>query len=154
MSVRVRFAPSPTGQVHIGNIRAAIFNWLFARHENGAFLLRIEDTDLERSTPEAIAALLEVMDWLQLDVDEEPLYQTSRREHHLEAAEALTRKLSRGPARALALTKKVLAQAPGLSAAEYLENERQGIIAASNEPDFRIGVEAFLKKEKPEFQQP
>ena len=68
------------------------------------------------------------------------------------AAEALTRELSRGPARALALTKKVLAQAPGLSTAEYLESERQGIIAASTEPDFRIGVEAFLKKEKPDFQ--
>ena len=65
--VRVRFAPSPTGQVHIGNIRAAIFNWLFARHEGGSFLLRVEDTDLERSTPQAIQALLEVMTWLGLD---------------------------------------------------------------------------------------
>ena len=69
MSVRVRFAPSPTGQVHIGNIRAAIFNWLFARHEKGTFLLRIEDTDLERSTPEAIKTLLEVMEWLGLDLE-------------------------------------------------------------------------------------
>ena len=76
MSVRVRFAPSPTGQVHIGNIRAAIFNWLFARHEGGTFLLRVEDTDLERSTPQAIQALLEVMQWLGLDYDEEIFYQT------------------------------------------------------------------------------
>ena len=52
--IRVRFAPSPTGKVHIGNIRAAIYNWLFARHTGGKFLLRVEDTDLERSTPEAI----------------------------------------------------------------------------------------------------
>ncbi|MBP5640241.1 MAG: glutamate--tRNA ligase [Victivallales bacterium] len=90
MSVRVRFAPSPTGQVHIGNIRAAIFNWLFARHEKGTFLLRIEDTDLERSTPEAIRTLLEVMDWLKLDFDEKPpLYQTSQVSKHLEAAEKL-----------------------------------------------------------------
>ena len=89
MSVRVRFAPSPTGQVHIGNIRAAIFNWLFARHEGGNFLLRIEDTDLQRSTPEAIAVLLEVMRWLELDFDEEPLYQSSQRQKHLEAAEKL-----------------------------------------------------------------
>ena len=90
MSVRVRFAPSPTGQVHIGNIRAAIFNWLFARHEKGEFLLRIEDTDLERSTPEAIATLLEVMEWLKLDFDEKPpLYQTSQVSKHLEAAERL-----------------------------------------------------------------
>ena len=89
MSVRVRFAPSPTGQVHIGNIRAAIFNWLFARHEKGVFLLRIEDTDIERSTPQAIATLLEVMEWLQLNFDEEPLYQTSQQDKHLAAAEKL-----------------------------------------------------------------
>lgn len=89
MTVRVRFAPSPTGQVHIGNIRSAIFNWLFARHEGGEFLLRVEDTDLERSTPEAIAALLEVMDWLRLDVDGETMYQTAQRHVHTAAAERL-----------------------------------------------------------------
>ena len=66
MSVRVRFAPSPTGQVHIGNIRVAIFNWLFARHHGGEFLLRVEDTDSERSTDEAIRAVLDAMDWLGL----------------------------------------------------------------------------------------
>ena len=89
MSVRVRFAPSPTGHVHIGNIRVAMFNWLFARHEDGKFLLRIEDTDRERSTPEAIRTLLDVMAWLGLDYDEEPLYQTSRRQAHLDAATSL-----------------------------------------------------------------
>ena len=90
MGIRVRFAPSPTGQVHIGNIRAAIFNWLFARHQHGQFLLRIEDTDLERSTPEAIKTLLDVMEWLGLDFDEKPpLYQTSQVQKHLEAAERL-----------------------------------------------------------------
>lgn len=89
MSVRVRFAPSPTGQVHIGNIRVAIFNWLFARHEGGKFLLRIEDTDRERSTPEAVQAVLDALDWLGLDYDEEPLYQSSRRETHLAAADML-----------------------------------------------------------------
>ncbi|MBT3287649.1 MAG: glutamate--tRNA ligase [Victivallales bacterium] len=89
MTVRVRFAPSPTGNVHIGNIRAAIFNWLFARHEGGEFLLRVEDTDLERSTPEAIATLLDVMAWLELDVDQEPLYQTGQRDLHLAAAQRL-----------------------------------------------------------------
>ena len=89
-NIRVRFAPSPTGQVHIGNIRAAIFNWLFARHSNGQFLLRIEDTDLERSTPEAIKTLLDVMEWLKLDFDEKPpLYQTSQVQKHLQAAEKL-----------------------------------------------------------------
>ena len=89
MEHRVRFAPSPTGQVHIGNIRTAIFNWLFARHSGGKFLLRIEDTDLERSTKEAIDALFECMDWLGLDHDDEIMYQTSQREAHENAAKKL-----------------------------------------------------------------
>jgi glutamyl-tRNA synthetase len=89
MKVRTRFAPSPTGHVHIGNMRAAIFNWLYARHTGGQFLLRVEDTDIERSTPAAIKTLLEAMDWLGLNVDEEPLYQTTRVEAHLAAAEKL-----------------------------------------------------------------
>jgi glutamyl-tRNA synthetase len=89
MPVRVRFAPSPTGQVHIGNIRAAIFNWLYARHTGGAFLLRVEDTDRERSTPEAIHTLLAVMDWLGLVPDEPPVYQSARTARHLEVAEAM-----------------------------------------------------------------
>ena len=92
MKVRTRFAPSPTGHVHIGNMRAAIYNWLFARHHGGEFLLRVEDTDLDRSTPEAIRTLLEAMEWLNLDVDEEPLYQSTRMEAHLEAAEMLLSK--------------------------------------------------------------
>lgn len=91
MAVRVRFAPSPTGHVHIGNIRAAIFNWLFARHEGGAFLLRIEDTDLERSTPAAIATLLDAMGWLGLSYDDVPMYQTQQRGKHAEAAQQLLR---------------------------------------------------------------
>ena len=85
----VRFAPSPTGQVHIGNIRTAIFNWLYARHTGGQFLLRIEDTDLERSTKEAIDALFECMNWLGLDHDGEILYQTSQRAAHEVAARKL-----------------------------------------------------------------
>lgn len=87
--IRVRFAPSPTGKVHIGNIRAAIYNWLYARHTGGKFLLRVEDTDLERSTPEAIQALLECMKWLGLDYDEEAFYQTKNKERHLQAVEKL-----------------------------------------------------------------
>ena len=89
MTTRTRFAPSPTGHVHIGNMRAAIFNWLYARHTGGQFLLRVEDTDRERSTPEAIKTLLEAMDWLGLNVDEEPLYQSTRMDAHLAAAEKL-----------------------------------------------------------------
>ena len=92
MTVRTRFAPSPTGHVHIGNIRAAIYNWLFARHEDGQFLLRIEDTDRERSTPEAVQAVLNAMSWLGLNFDEEPLYQSTRTSQHVAAAEMLLSK--------------------------------------------------------------
>ncbi|MCX7805214.1 MAG: glutamate--tRNA ligase [Planctomycetota bacterium] len=87
--VRVRFAPSPTGDIHIGNLRAAIHNFLFARHEGGKFLLRIEDTDKERNTPQAIASLLDYMAWMGLDFDEPPVYQSKSLAMHQEAAERL-----------------------------------------------------------------
>ncbi len=90
MENRVRFAPSPTGQVHIGNIRTAIFNWLFARHTQGKFLLRIEDTDIERSTQEAIDTLLECLEWLGIDYDEPIIYQSQMRDSHLAAVERMT----------------------------------------------------------------
>ncbi len=77
-SVRTRFAPSPTGYLHIGGARTALFNYLFARHHGGQFILRIEDTDRQRSTPEAIDAIIQAMEWLQLDCDEGPVYQTRR----------------------------------------------------------------------------
>jgi glutamyl-tRNA synthetase len=76
--VRVRFAPSPTGHLHIGGARTALFNWLFARHEGGTFILRIEDTDTSRSTDEYIEAIIEGMKWLNLDWDEGPYRQTDR----------------------------------------------------------------------------
>ena len=76
--VRTRFAPSPTGYLHIGGARTALFNFLFARHHGGKFILRIEDTDRERSTPEAINAIVDAMSWLELDYDEGPFYQTER----------------------------------------------------------------------------
>ena len=76
--VRTRFAPSPTGYLHIGGARTALFNFLFARHHRGNFILRIEDTDRERSTPEAINAILDAMNWLGLHWDEGPFYQTER----------------------------------------------------------------------------
>ena len=88
-NIRVRFAPSPTGKVHIGNIRAAIYNWLYARHTGGKFLLRVEDTDLERSTPEAIKVLFECIEWLGLDYDEEVFYQTKNVKRHLEVVDQL-----------------------------------------------------------------
>ena len=87
--VVTRFAPSPTGFLHIGGARTALFNWLFARHHGGKVLLRIEDTDKKRSTPEAIDAILDGLDWLGLDFDEEPLYQSQRAERHAEVAHQL-----------------------------------------------------------------
>lgn len=89
MTVVTRFAPSPTGFLHIGGARTALFNWLYARHNGGKFLLRIEDTDRERSTDAAIEAILAGMKWLGLDWDEEPTFQFSRRERHAEIAQQL-----------------------------------------------------------------
>ncbi len=76
--IRTRFAPSPTGYLHIGGARTALFSWLYARKHGGVFILRIEDTDLERSTPESVNAILEGMSWLGLDYDEGPFFQTQR----------------------------------------------------------------------------
>ena len=85
----VRFAPSPTGYLHIGGARTALFNWLFARHTGGTFLLRIEDTDRERSTPEAVDAILKGMEWMGLDWDGQTVYQFARAGRHREVAEQL-----------------------------------------------------------------
>ena len=89
MTVVTRFAPSPTGVLHIGGARTALFNWLFARHHGGRFLLRIEDTDRERSTREAIAAIFDGLEWLGLDWDGEALFQSARADRHAEVAQAL-----------------------------------------------------------------
>lgn len=89
MTVVTRFAPSPTGFLHIGGARTALFNWLFARHHGGKFLLRIEDTDRARSTKEAIDAILDGMRWLELGWDEEPVYQHTREDRHAEVARQL-----------------------------------------------------------------
>ena len=87
--VVTRFAPSPTGYLHIGGARTALFNWLFARHHGGRYLLRIEDTDRARSTDDAIAALLDGLDWLGLQGDEPPVFQFARATRHAEVAQAL-----------------------------------------------------------------
>ncbi|MBP8222256.1 MAG: glutamate--tRNA ligase, partial [Aeromonas sp.] len=78
MKVKTRFAPSPTGFLHVGGARTALYSWLFAKSQGGEFVLRIEDTDLERSTQEAIDAIIEGMEWLELNWDEGPYYQTKR----------------------------------------------------------------------------
>ncbi|MDS4028758.1 MAG: glutamate--tRNA ligase [Candidatus Contendobacter sp.] len=89
--VKTRFAPSPTGYLHIGGARTALFSWLYARHHGGSFVLRIEDTDLERSTPEAVNAILEGMNWLGLDYDEGPFYQTRRFDRYQDVLRQLLR---------------------------------------------------------------
>ena len=88
----LRFAPSPTGYLHIGGARTALFNWLYARHAGGKFLLRIEDTDRERSTSEAVAAIFNGLTWLGLDWDQEPTFQFARVTRHREVAEELLAK--------------------------------------------------------------
>ncbi|MFB2532588.1 glutamate--tRNA ligase [Paracoccus sp. p4-l81] len=93
--VVTRFAPSPTGYLHIGGARTALFNWLYARGRGGQFLLRIEDTDRERSTPEATAAILQGLEWLGLDWDGEPISQFARKDRHAEIAREM---LARGSA--------------------------------------------------------
>src|SRR5881394_3648606 len=98
--VRVRFAPSPTGYLHTGGARTALFNWLYARHTGGKFVLRIEDTDIERSTEESTTQVLDALKWLGLNWDEGPgvegefgpYYQAQRREIHLAHARQLVEK--------------------------------------------------------------
>lgn len=89
MTVRTRFAPSPTGYLHIGGARTALFSWLFARHHGGSFILRIEDTDRERSTDESVQAILDGMSWLGLDADEGPFFQTQRFDRYREVIQQL-----------------------------------------------------------------
>jgi glutamyl-tRNA synthetase len=87
MTVRTRFAPSPTGVLHLGSVRTALFCWLYARHHDGQFVLRIEDTDKERSTQENVDAIMEGMSWLGLDCDEGPFFQTERYDRYREVIE-------------------------------------------------------------------
>ena len=91
MTVRVRFAPSPTGYLHIGAARTALFNWLYARKTGGKFLLRIEDTDLQRSTDESTRSIIDGLEWLGLDYDEELVFQSNNAQKHREAAYRLVK---------------------------------------------------------------
>src|ERR1700733_14359646 len=87
--VRVRFAPSPTGNLHVGSVRTALFNWLFARNQRGTFILRIEDTDVDRNRPELVDGILDSLRWLGLDWDEGPFHQSERLAGYRAAAEKL-----------------------------------------------------------------
>src|SRR5690348_4408541 len=89
MAVVTRFAPSPTGMLHVGGVRTALFSWLYARHTGGKFILRVEDTDRERSTDEAVAVILQGMAWLSLEADEGPYYQTKRFDRYREVIQQM-----------------------------------------------------------------
>src|SRR6476659_11514354 len=127
--VRVRFAPSPTGFLHVGGVRTALFNWLYARHERGAFVLRIEDTDETRHQPEAIEQIQRSLRWLGLDWDEgpdvggpfAPYIQSERRARHVAVAENL---LASGAAYRCYCTP------------EELERERQAALAGGRPPAY------------------
>jgi glutamyl-tRNA synthetase len=121
MSVRTRFAPSPTGLLHVGGARTALFCYLFARHHGGTFVLRVEDTDRERSTQESVDAILAGMDWLGLDYDEGPFYQTQRFDRY---AEVITDLLDRDQAYHCYCSK------------ERLETLREQQMAAGNKPRY------------------
>ena len=87
--IKTRFAPSPTGLLHVGGARTALFSWLFSKNMGGQFVLRIEDTDLERSSEASVQAILDGMKWLQLDHDEGPVYQTQRFDRYKEIIQQL-----------------------------------------------------------------
>ena len=93
--VRTRIAPSPTGFLHLGTARTALFSWAFARHHGGDFILRIEDTDVARSTQEAVDQIIAAMNWLQLDYDEGPFYQMKRLDRY---AQVIAKMLAEGTA--------------------------------------------------------
>ncbi len=114
MTVRVRYAPSPTGHLHVGSLRTALYNWLFAKHHKGTFLVRIEDTDNERSLPEYTVSILEALHWASLEPDEVPIIQSDRIDAHREVAQKL---LDEGHAYRCYCTPEELAARIGVSAA-------------------------------------
>src|SRR5690242_7722984 len=133
---RVRFAPSPTGYLHVGGARTALFNWLFARHFDGTFVLRIEDTDLERSTSEMVDGILQGLQWLGINWDEGPYYQTQRTDLYRAAAARL---LDSGAAYYCFCTREELEQRRAKAAAEGRPPKYEGTCR-------RIGREDALRR--------
>lgn len=138
--VRTRFAPSPTGVLHLGSIRTALFSWLFARHHGGQFVLRIEDTDAERSTHENVEAILDGMAWLRMDYDEGPYFQTQRYDRYRELVGQL---LDEGKAYRCYCTKEELS---ALRAAQLSKGEKVGYDGrCSTRTEPRPGVEPVVR---------
>jgi glutamyl-tRNA synthetase len=141
--MRVRFAPSPTGALHIGGARTALFNWLLARHTGGELLLRIEDTDRERSTPENVEQILDALRWLQLDWDEGPIFQGERAARHQEVLQALLESghayRSNATAADVAAYKQLHGAERGFRGEEWAGNQKEG---AGGEEAVRLRVPA------------
>ena len=123
-NVRVRFAPSPTGYLHVGGARTALYNWLFARRHDGVFILRIEDTDVDRSKPELVTAILRSMEWMGLTWDEGPFYQSQRIDRYREMAAELER---RGAAYPCFCTTEELQARRGRAEAEHRPWKYDGV---------------------------
>src|SRR5579885_3590097 len=144
MSVVTRFAPSPTGMLHIGGVRTALFSWLYARHAGGRFILRIEDTDRERSTEEAVGVIIDGMQWLGLTADEGPYYQTQRFPRYREVLEQM---LASGHAYRCYCTKEELERLRAEQIARKEKPRYDGRCRARTEP--RPGVEPVVRFRNP-----
>jgi len=145
MTVRTRFAPSPTGLLHIGGVRTALFCWLYARRQGGQFILRIEDTDRERSTQEAVQVILDGMQWLGLDHDEGPFYQTRRFDRY---AEVIARFLQEGKAYHCYCSKEELEEMRAAQLARKEKPRYDGRCRNRTEP--RAGVQPVVRFRNPE----
>jgi glutamyl-tRNA synthetase len=145
MTVRTRFAPSPTGMLHIGGVRTALFCWLYARRHGGQFVLRVEDTDRERSTPEAVQVILDGMKWLGLDADEGPFYQTQRYGRY---REVIDQWLAEGKAYHCYCTKEELEQLRNDQLANKQKPRYDGRCRHRTEP--REGITPVVRFRNPE----
>ena len=146
MTVRTRFAPSPTGLLHIGGARTALFNYLFARHHGGVFLLRVEDTDRERSTDTATQTILEGLDWLGLERDEQTVFQSSRAARHAEVAHQM---LAQGNAYYCYCTADELKQMREQAAAEGRSPRYDGRWRDRDPKDAPAGVTPAIRLKAP-----
>ncbi|MEZ5512845.1 MAG: glutamate--tRNA ligase [Steroidobacteraceae bacterium] len=147
MTVTTRFAPSPTGLLHIGGVRTALFSWLYARRHNGKFILRVEDTDLERSTPEAVRVILEGMQWLGLDHDDGPHYQTQRFGRY---KEVLARMLAAGKAYHCYCSKEELDAMRAAQQAQKLKPRYDGRCRHARGPGPQSGRAPVVRFKNPE----
>src|ERR1700736_5134774 len=144
MAVVTRFAPSPTGMLHVGGVRTALFSWLYARRMGGKFILRVEDTDRERSTDEAVRVILEGMAWLDLNADEGPYYQTQRFDRYREVIRGM---LEAGTAYHCYCTKQELEAMREEQIARKEKPRYSGICRDKSEP--RPGIDPVVRFRNP-----